>query len=1040
MSRHDVGIVRACVLTLVVLSIAHPLGAQPGSQGGIDAVLDHLAWRNIGPANMGGRIDDFGVVESDPRIIFAGLASGGVWKTINGGITWEPVFDDQPVSSIGDVAVAPSDPSIVWVGTGEPANRQSSSWGNGVYKSTDAGKTWSHMGLDDTLHIGRVVIHPRNPDVVYVAAVGHLWGSNPDRGLYKTTDGGNTWTNTLFINEDTGFIDVAIDPVSPDTLYAGAYQRRRTAFGFNGGGGGSGLYKTIDAGENWTKLAEGLPEGDTGRIGLDIYRKDPRIVYAIIQNADGGVFRSEDKGATWTRMSDTNPRPMYYSQVRIDPQNDQRIWVLGGSVSYSDDGGKNFRNDLVTRIHGDNHALWISPANSDHLLLGSDGGIHQSLDRGRTWDFINTMAIGQFYEIGYDMDEPYHIYGGLQDNGSWGAPVRTMYSRGITNEEWFRVGPGDGFYAQVDPTDPDTIYVEAQGGNLSRLDLKTTERKTIRPVADFGDEAYRFDWNSPLLISPHDSRTIYYGGNHLFISTDRGDSWAKTVDLTTNPDRDAMSIMGVTLDQETILSRNDGVSSFAEMVTITESPSRRGVLYVGADDGSLRVSRDNGDTWTDVAGNVPDLPAGTFVTRLVASHHADGRVYATFDGHRSDDYKPYVYVSEDFGESWRSLASTLPAGHTMNVIREHPRQQNLLVLGGEFGAYVSIDRGRAWHQLEGSLPTVPVDDIAIHPRENDLILGTHGRSIWVLDDMTPLEQLSDSVLNAELHLFDMRDAVSYRIYSHKGSTGHEMFVAPNPPEGALIHYWVKAEPADEAGATITILGAGGESVRTLEAPATVGLNRANWDLRYDPPIASEERGFSAPPLGPVVLPGDYRVRVSVAGRDVTKRVRVTDDPRIELSQTDRRARLDAVLRLKPLITAMDRGHESADNLTGELTSLQESFTDVEGVSEAITSEVESLLEKVGELQEQLSRSGDLWEHYVGSGFRPGLYRALEGYSEAPSADQLQEADRFASELRQLLQGLNTIIGEEVPALERRLQEQGLMRIGAGQAVEVPGQP
>ena len=475
MSRQVVTIVACLAVLSTVLDRVQPASAQSAED-----FINQLEWRNIGPANMGGRINDFAVVESDPNIVFIATASAGVWRTTNNGVTWEPVFDDQQVSSIGDIAVAPSDPSIVWVGSGESNNRQSSSWGNGVYKSTDGGDSWRHVGLDDTLHIGRLLIHPTDPEVVYVAATGHLWGPNAARGVYKTNDGGLTWTNTLFIDEDTGITDLAMDPVSPGTLYAAAYQRRRTAFGFSGGGLGSGIYKTTDGGSTWLRLTNDLPEGVTGRIGLDIYRADPRIVYAIVQHTDGGVFRSEDRGQSWTRMSDTNPRPMYYSQIRIDPSNDQRIWAAGARMAYSQDGGKTFVNDWIQTIHGDFHALWINPTDSDHMMTGSDGGMHYSYDRGRTWDFVNTMALGQFYEIGYDMEMPYNVYGGLQDNGSWGGPVRTLYQRGITNADWVRVGGGDGFYTQVDPNDPATLYVESQNGNVSRLDLETTEANSAR--------------------------------------------------------------------------------------------------------------------------------------------------------------------------------------------------------------------------------------------------------------------------------------------------------------------------------------------------------------------------------------------------------------------------------------------------------------------------------------------------------------------------------------------------------------------------------
>ena len=546
------------VLTLLALALAAaPAWSQPSKEKAataaekkapamtFESALGRLKFRELGPAVMGGRLDDFAVVESNPAIVYAGTASGGLWKTLNAGTTWTPVFDKEAVSSIGDVAVAPSDPSIVWVGTGEANNRQSSSWGNGVYRSTDGGLTWQNMGLKDTHHIGRIVIHPSNPEVVYVAAQGRLWGPNRERGLYKTSDGGRTWKQVLFVNEDTGVTDVAMDPASPDTLYAAAYQRRRTVFGFAGSGPDGGIHKSTDGGQTWKKLAKGLPwdpeparprpaggpsaemaamlgitpeeppapaeskadpnkRSEIGRIGLAVYRKDPRIVYAVIEHEKGGTFRSEDRGETWTKMSDTNPRPMYYSQIVVDPTNDLRIWVMGAPMYTSEDGGKTFRTDLVQRIHVDNHAMWINPANPDHMILGSDGGIHWSWDRGRTWDFVNNLAIGQFYELGVDMRQPYWIYGGLQDNNTWGGPSRTFNPRGIGNSDWVTVGGGDGFYAQVDPNDPTIVYAESQDGNLLRRDLRTGEQRSIRPQTAEGEKPFRFQWCSPVVISAFD--------------------------------------------------------------------------------------------------------------------------------------------------------------------------------------------------------------------------------------------------------------------------------------------------------------------------------------------------------------------------------------------------------------------------------------------------------------------------------------------------------------------------------------------------------
>ncbi|MBI3668732.1 MAG: hypothetical protein HY237_02975, partial [Acidobacteria bacterium] len=689
------------------------------------------------------------------------------------------------------------DPAVVWVGTGEPNNRQSSSWGNGVYKSTDAGKTWTHMGLADTHHIGRIVIHPSHANLVYVAALGHLWGANKERGVFKTTDGGKTWTQSLFINEDTGVVDIAMDPQSPDTLYAAAYQRRRTPYGFNGGGSGGAIYKTIDGGATWKKLAKGLPYtegGDVGRIGIGIYRRNPNIVYAIVQHAKGGVFRSEDKGESWTKLADTNPRPSYYSQIVVDPNNDLRIWVMGAPMYYSEDGGKTFVNNRVTRVHGDYHAMWINPANSDHMVVGTDGGIHWSHDAGRTWDFVNTLALGQFYEIGVDMRRPYWICGGLQDNGSWCGPSATWFQVGITNEDWFRVAGGDGYYVQIDPTDPMTLYAESQDGNVLRRDLRTNEARNIRPEPKEGEPPYRFQWNSPIVISAHDPKTIYYGGNFLFKSTDRGDTWARlSSDLTTGVDRSTLPIFGKPPDKDT-LSRNDGIQHYPCITTVSESLLTSSVLWVGSDDGNLQVTRDGGKTWKNVADKVPGVPKDTYVARVVASRYAEGTAYVAFDGHRGNDFHVYLFLTTDYGETWKAISNGIPANNgTLHVVREHPRNPSLLFAGTEYGLYVSFDRGANWTRLKMNLPTAPVDDIAIHPRENDLILGTHGRSIWLLDDITPLEQLDAKVLASEVRLFDIRPATAWRMYGHKGNTGHKFLTAPNPPYGALISYYLKSK-------------------------------------------------------------------------------------------------------------------------------------------------------------------------------------------------------------------------------------------------------
>ncbi|MCP2520849.1 hypothetical protein NLC26_01820 [Candidatus Aminicenantes bacterium AC-708-M15] len=992
-----------------------------------ELIIEGLKWRNIGPANMGGRIDDFAVIEDKPYIFYVATASGGVWKTINNGITWEPVFDEQPVSSIGAIAVAPSDPNIVWVGTGEANNRQSSSWGNGVYKSTDGGKTWKHMGLTETHHIGRIVIHPKNPNIVYVAGAGHLWGPNKERGLFKTTDGGKTWEKVLYINEDTGCIDVAIDPESPDTLYAAMYQRRRTPFGFNGGGPYSGLYKTTDGGKTWIKLTNGLPKGDTGRIGIAIYRKNPDIVYAIIENKDGGVFRSEDRGLTWKKMSSTNPRPMYYSQIRIDPNNDLRIWVLGARMYYSEDGGKTFRTDWVTRIHGDHHALWINPKNSNHMILGSDGGIHISYDGGKTWDFINNIPLGQFYEVGYDMRKPYYVYGGLQDNGTWAGPSSTKYAVGITNEDWYKVGGGDGFYAQVDPIDHNIVYIESQNGNLMRFNLKTGQRRAIRPIPKKEGEEYRFNWNSPLLISPHDSKTIYYGGNKLFISHDRGETWEETIDLTKQIDRDKLKIMGVPLSDENILSKNDGISSYGNITTISESPIRKGLIWVGTDDGNLQVSLDGGKTWENVVNRIKGVPEYTPVTRVIASRFREGRAYVTFDGHTRDDFTPYVFVTEDYGKTWKSLRSNLPDGVTINVIREHHRNPNLLFIGTEFGAYFTIDRGKKWVKFK-NLPTVPVDDIAIHPRENDLIFGTHGRSVWILDDITPLEQLTQAVLDSDFYLFDIRPTTIFSYISHKGNLGHKFFTAPNPPFGAIINYYLKEKLKEKV--KIIIFDSKGKKIRELSGPSKQGINRINWDLRYESPKVErrERRGFFGVPRAPFVLPDTYQVKLVVGEKEMNKTVKIELDSMYEISFEEYKTWHDDLLKLMGIFEKISKTSQKIEKIETRLNDIEKKLKEIEGTDELIN-KVNDFKEKISEIKNSLIGGKDYRSRRRSvRGRIMMLYYSISSYIAPPTPPQKQEIDRISKKSKELIERFNTLIETEILKLNQLLKEKNISYI------------
>lgn len=1046
----------------VVASAQSVLAQDSSSAPTIESATANLKMRAIGPAIMGGRIDDIAVAETDPKTIYIGAAAGGLWKSTDGGMTWTSLFDSQPNPSIGAVAVAPSNPSIVWVGTGEANNRQSASWGDGVFKSTDGGKTWTHMGLDDTQAIGRVVIDPTNPDVVYVAAVGHLWGANSERGLFKTSDGGKTWNKALFINDNTGVTDVAIDPQSPTTLYAAAYERRRTVWGFNGGGPDSGVYKSTDGGATWTKLTTDLPNsGDIGRIAVAVYRKNPNIVYALIQNnKDGGVFRSEDKGATWKRMSSEDPRPSYFSQIRIDPNNDLRIWMGGVNLYYSEDGGKTFSQQRVRDVHSDFHGIWIDPENSNFMLVGCDGGVYESRDAGRDWDHLNTMTLGQAYEVGYDNQEPYHVCAGYQDNAEWCGPSRTWFAGGIPNSAWFMVGGGDGFYVKPDPSDPDTIYTESQDGNIQRRDLRNNEALNIRPVPpNDSNPPYRFNWNSPLLISSRDHNTIYYGGNFLFKSTDRGNSWTKLGgDLTTGVDRNTLPVLGALPTKDT-LSLYDGVEWYPTITTIDESPLSSSILWVGTDDGNLQVSRDGGQNWENVASRVPGVPKGTYVTRVVASKYDEGTAYVTFDGHRSNDFHVYLFKTTNYGHTWKNLGVEIPeATGTLHVVREHPSDKNMLFVGAEFGAYFSLDGGQTWNKLNMGLPTVPVDDIQIQPRENDLILATHGRSIYILDDLTPLEDLNPQVLGENLHLFPIRNTIAWRIYNNRWFDAQQVFLGPNPPDGVLINFYLKDKPAKGQNVTITVLDSSGKTVRTIEdRNAAAGINRVNWDLRYDPPVkltpeqeeALAQGIFGGGARGPMADPGAYTIKVALGSDSQTQTVQLQQDPRVQITEADAAARHDAVMQLYALYRT---GSESSRLISGFKKSLDDSITawkkpGAPKIPPQILQQAEALQKKVNDLHGKFVSEGGFGAggplHYTPPPLpqRVGrLMSQLDGYSAAPTEPEKNEMAAVSQELNQAVDQLHTLINTDLASLNKALNDAGVPHITAEPLIEPPRRP
>ena len=895
------------VAALAIIVFAGDLAAQALSP----EVLKAFNFRAIGPTRQSGRITDFAVPELEPWTIYAATGSGGLWKSVNNGQSWEPIFDNQPVISIGDIAVAASNPNIVYVGTGEANTSRSTYWGDGVYKSTDAGKTWTNVGLKDTHHIGRMVIHPKNPDIVYVAALGHLYSENDERGVFKTIDGGKTWTKSLDIKADgraVGAADIVMDPVKPEILYAATYDKERKPWTFNLAGPGSAIYKTTDAGKTWTKLTAGLPGGMLGRIGLDISLKNPLVLYANIENgnkdkmsdadrlkelregkASAGmigeeVYRTDDGGKTWKKVNEKNPvgggPGYYYMDIRIDPADVNHAYVLSVGVLETKDGGKTWASAF--RFGGDNHALWIDPKNSKHMILGYDHGMGITWDAGKTWYHPDELPLAQFYAVGYDMHVPYNVYGGLQDNGSVRGPSSKRGGRPIVFEDWQTVGGGDGFYNVVDLTNR-YLFNESQFGSISRTDLYTGESKGITNR----DQSLRYNWSAPIVASQHDANVVYHAANRLMKSTTRGDSWEfVSPDLTTNDKSKMPTGKG-----------GDGNIQYCTITTVAESPIVRDLIWVGTDDGNVWVTKDggrNGDkSWTKLNDNIKGNP-GYWVSGVEASNHFPGTAYVTYTGLRNDDFKAYVYKTTDYGQTWTSIVNNLPA-KSVNVIREDPKNPNLLFAGVEWGLYVSIDGGKTWNDMQGNMPTQPVYDLKIHPRDGELIVGTHGRGIFITD-IAPLQQLNDKALGETFVLFDIKPAVKWvtRIANVSASTN---FNAPSNPAGVAINYYLKAAAAGDV--TVQVLKGARVVAENKKAPNAAGVNKLIWNMRMDavtiPGVAAAPqtgRGFGGglgggrgaaepaiPSFGGAVAadPGEYTVVVTAGGKTVSKTAVVLED-------------------------------------------------------------------------------------------------------------------------------------------------------------------
>ncbi len=1045
--------------------------------------LSALKLRLVGPALVSGRVSDIAVNPQDPSIYYVAAASGGVWKTVNSGTTWQPIFDGEGSYSIGCVTIDPNNPNVLWVGTGENNSQRSVGYGDGVYKSLDGGASWKNMGLGESEHIGKIVVDPRDSNVVWVAAQGPLWKAGGERGLYKTTDGGESWELMLEISEHTGVTDFVFDPRDPDVIVAASYQRRRRVWTLIDGGPEGGLHKTTDGGATWRKLSSGLPAGDVGRIGLAISPVDPDVLYAVIEaaNEDGGFFRSQDRGESWEKRSDyVSGSPQYYQELVPDPLLVDRVYSMDTWMQVSDDGGKSFQRVGESFKHVDNHALWIDPNDTRHLRAGCDGGVYDSFDRGATWNFHANLPITQFYKITADNDFPfYNVYGGTQDNFSLGAPSRTANGHGIRNSDWTITLGGDGFETVADPEDANILYSQYQYAGLSRFDRASGEQIDIQPQAAPGDDPLRWNWDSPLIISPHSHTRLYFGAQRLFRSDDRGDSWQPiSPDLTRQIDRNRLEVMDRVWSVDAV-AKNRSTSVYGNLVALAESPRVEGLIYTGSDDGRLSVSEDGGGSWRH-ADTFPGVPEGTYIHQVVASAHDDDTVYAVFNSHKNGDFAPYLLKSIDRGRSWTSITGDLPERGSTYTLAEDPVDGNLLFTGTEFGLFTSVNAGRNWIQLKAGLPTVAVRDLEIQARENDLVVGTFGRGIYILDDYSALRGLSEQALEAEALLFAVRNPWMY-IPSlpfglpDKAFQGDSFYNASNPPFGAVFSYYLKEgletrrerrhkvekeaveadkpvyypswedlraedrEPSPKV--VLTVKDSAGNVVRRLEGPITEGMHRVTWDLRYpaSDPIDLTPPGphnpFAGGAQGPLAMPGSYSVSLATV---IDGEVRQLDEAQSFEAVTLGTATLPAgdraaLLAFQEKVARLNRAVQGAAGSVGEaherLRHIEQAIRDTPAADPALLGKILGLENRLADLETELfgdrtlgRRSEPVAPSIIG---RVGRIVGSQWNSTSkPTATNEASYHAAAAAFAPLLDQLRQIVGFELKALEAELEAAG----------------
>jgi len=1040
--------------------------------------LENMKFRNLGPAVGGGRVTAVVGIPGKPNVYYAGAAGGGVWYTQDGGLSWKAIFEKESTASIGAIALAPSNPSLVWVGTGEKNPRNDLITGKGVYFSSDAGATWKFMGLRDAGQISNIVIDPGDPNIVFVGVLGHAWGPNTERGVFRTTDGGKNWQKVLFVDDETGVSSLVMDPGNPMVLFAGLWHMRRYPWALEDGGTSGGIFRSVDGGNTWKKLSEGLPEGATGRIGLGAAPSNPRHVYALVENKKGVLYDTTDLGDHWKMVSNNHllaARGFYFSELMVSPKDENKVYFLSFNIMLSEDGGKTARATSA-RVHVDHHAMWIDPEDPNRIINGNDGGAYISADAGRTWRYLDNLPIEQFYSVAEDDETPYNLCGGLQDNNGWCGPSNSLSRGGISGFEWYTVTGGDGEYVvPARGKGTHVVYTDSQNGSIQRLNNENGMSSFVRPYLQGvqsmkpADLKYRFNWTSPIAVSATDPNEVYLGGNVVFRSTDGGAHWTPiSPDLTRNDKTKQQSSGGpIFLDLS-------GAETVGAILSMSISPLDPKTIWVGTDDGVVQVTRDGGKSWNNVTSAMANLPQWGRIQQIDASPSDVNSAYVAVDFHEVENNKPYVFKTHDGGKTWTSIAHGLPQEDPARVVREDPNRKGFLVLGTDTGVFYSSDDGAHWTPIKSNFPTVPIYDVKFIKKTHDLVVATHGRGLFVLDDITPLEESGADLAKSDFHLYPLQPAVNWHSWSKHGFASGG-YVAPNPMSGAVITYYLPAEIKDnkensdrprrraqgETAVKITVSDSSGQVIRTMYGPSKYGVNRAAWNLRYDgpkklnflppPERGDEEEFFFDPSIGPNALPGTYKIAVTVNGKTETQTVEVGMDPRFKFDDNALRAQFNLGLQLRDEVSALHNALNRLNSLHKQIASLQELLGPDEGQDGATNVSYRPVLEQARALDKKIIAMQDpLYNSEIQPGSQDdihylqrfqnrlqGMMRSVMGSSgEAPRDIQLEEAAEVRKQLDTELARINNFLNTDVAAFNKQAVEHGASTLFAGGPIEI----